>query len=96
MPDTKIDKRALGRLAENLTKHPPKITEQHKAEGNRLLKEATQEQEQRRLNNKKDCDNFAWDAAQTFRNRARARVGIIPSMSEKFVENYNKIDWGRK
>ena len=74
MTDTKIDKRSLHRLAEELKRKPPKITEYHKAEGNRLLKEAIQDKEQKRLTNRKDIANFSWETAKDLINAGKNRI----------------------
>ena len=107
---TKIDPKKLtkhekGQLIESAKKRDRQRAEARKDAGarrrekavvNEYLKKGQEYKAEKEKEKNADAQAYAWEAASYVQNRLRGAISIVPSLSEKFCENYDRIDWGKK
>ena len=62
---------------------------------NEYLKKGKEYHDQKNKDREADANAYAWEAAGYVQNKLRGAISIVPCLSKKFCENYDKIDWSK-
>ena len=63
--------------------------------GERLLKEAKADIQNRRTMVQENVDSYSWEAADYIRNLARGRM-LFYGTTDQYINNYDRINWSAK